>query len=415
VQASRQSLRGLDWLNFFVADVQTGFGPFIAVYLTAQEWTEGEIGLALSLGTATAMASQVPAGALVDATPRKRIAAAAAIAAIAASALLLAAWPTTLPVLVAEVLHGFASCVLAPAIAAISLALVGREALGERLGRNARFKAIGNGIAAGVMGAIGAYVGGAAVFWLTAALCVPALIALGRIRRADLAPPDTERPAMAGDGRGSIRHLLTDRRLLVFAGCCGLFALANAAMLPLAGAEVTSHAGDGANLIIAAGIVVPQLVVAAISPWVGRLAEGRGRRPALLLGFSALPVRGLLLPLAVADPVMLVAVQALDGLSAAALGVLLPLLAADLTRGTNRFNLCMGLFGLATGIGATLSTAVAGVIADWLGAGAAFLALAGAGGLAFLLVLLAMPETLPQKPSDTSGNAPLFQAAQTAE
>jgi MFS family permease len=135
------------------------------------------------------MVGQVPAGALVDATPKKRLAALAALLAVAASALLLAAWPATLPVLLSEVLHGFASCVLAPAVAAISLALVGREGLGERLGRNARYRAIGNGIAAGVLGAAGTYVSGAAVFWLTAALCAPALAALAAIRGADLAPP----------------------------------------------------------------------------------------------------------------------------------------------------------------------------------------------------------------------------------
>ena len=393
--ASRRSQRALDWLNFFVADVQTGFGPFIAVYLAAQEWTQAEIGLALSVGAFTAMAAQVPAGALVDATPRKRSAALAALVAVAASALLLAAWPETLPVLFAEVLHGFASCVLAPAVAAISLALVGRGGLGERLGRNARYRAIGNGIAAGVLGAAGTYVSGAAVFWLTAALCVPALAALAAIRGADLAPPPAEaEPAATGGGRGEVRRLLADRRLLVFAACCALFTLSNAAMLPLAGVEATKNTGELANLVIAAGIVVPQFVNAAMAPWVGRLAERRGRRAALLIGFGALPARGLLLPLAVGDPLMLIAVQALDGVSAAALGVLLPLIAADLTRGTNRFNLCMGLFGLATGIGATLSTAAAGAVAGWLGTGVAFVALAGAGLLAVLLVLFAMPETL---------------------
>ena len=394
--ASRRSQRGLDWLNFFVADVQTGFGPFVAVYLAAQEWTEAEVGLALSVGAFTAMVSQVPAGALVDATPRKRAAALAALLAVAASALLLAAWPATLPVLLSEVLHGFASCVLAPAVAAISLALVGRGGLSGRLARNVRYRAVGNGIAAGVLGAAGTYVSGAAVFWLTAALCVPALAALAAIRQADLASPPAEAAQASTDGgRGEIRRLLADRRLLVFAACCALFALSNAAMLPLAGVEANRNTGEMANLVIAAGIIAPQFVGAAISPWVGRLAERRGRRAALLIGFGALPARGLLLPLAVADPVLLVAVQALDGVSAAALGVLLPLVAADLTRGTNRFNLCMGVFGLATGIGATLSTAAGGAIAGWLGAGAAFVALAGAGLLAVLLVLFAMPETLP--------------------
>ena len=409
--ASKRSQRALDWLNFFVADVQTGFGPFVAVYLAAQEWTQAEIGLALSVGAFTAMASQLPAGALVDATPKKRSAALAALVAVAASALLLAAWPATLPVLFAEVLHGFASCVLAPAVAAISLALVGRRGLGERLGRNARYRAVGNGIAAGALGAAGTYLSGAAVFWLTAALCVPALAALAAIRGADLAPPPVEagQAAATDGGRGEVRRLLADRRLLVFAACCALFALSNAAMLPLAGVEATRNTGDVANLVIAAAIVVPQFVNAAMAPWVGRLAERRGRRVALLIGFGALPARGLLLPLAVDNPSMLVAVQALDGVSAAALGVLLPLIAADLTRGTNRFNLCMGVFGLATGVGATLSTAAAGAIAGWLGVGAAFVALAGAGLLAVLLVLFAMPETLTptgtQSDADTRGAA----------
>ncbi|MCK8783509.1 MFS transporter [Roseomonas sp. NAR14] len=397
-----RSGRGLDWLNFFMANVQTGFGPFIAVYLTTRQWTEVEIGFALSVGTLTTMLSQVPAGALVDATRRKRRAAAVAVVSLAASALLLAVWPATVPVLLSEVLHGIASCVLAPSIAAISLALVGRAGLGERLGRNARFAAAGGGIAAAVMGIAGTYVSAASVFWLTAALCVPSLVALGAIRQADLArrvEAVQEAGRRAGEagllsgGLSGLRHLLGSRGVLVFTACCGLFTLANAAMLPLAGTRVTQEAGDEANLIIAACIVVPQLVVVLISPWVGRLAESRGRRLVLLAGFAALPLRGLLLAL-VTEPAALIVVQVLDGISAAVMGVLLPLLAADLTRGTNRFNLCMGLFGLAVGLGGTLSTAIAGLVTGWFGAALAFNVLGGIGLVACLLVL-AMPETRP--------------------
>ncbi len=397
--ASRRSGRGLDWLNFFVANMQTGFGPFVTVYLAAQAWTEFEIGLALSVGTLTAVVMQLPAGLLVDAMPRKQLAILVPLLAIPASALLLAFRPTTLPVMLAEVLHGVASCVLAPAIAAISLALVGRQALGERLGRNARYASIGNGFAAAALGLAGTYVSGAAVFWLTAALALPGLLALASIRSADLAPRVAPALRTPG-GRGGLRQLLGSRGVPVFAACCGLFTLSNAAMLPLAGAEVTRNSGDEANLVIAACIVLPQLVVAAISPWVGRLAERRGRRIALLLGFGALPLRGLLLALVSDSWMLLVLVQALDGISAAVLGVLLPLLAADLTRGTNRFNLCIGIFGLAVGIGGTLSTTVAGAVAGWLGPGAAFAMLGTAGLLSFLLVLLAMPETLPLEPRD---------------
>ena len=65
-----RGLRGLDWLNFLVANFQTGFGPFVSVYLTGAGWTQGAIGAALSAGTIASMASQVPGGALVDAKRR---------------------------------------------------------------------------------------------------------------------------------------------------------------------------------------------------------------------------------------------------------------------------------------------------------------------------------------------------------
>ncbi|HWX46473.1 MAG TPA: MFS transporter [Roseomonas sp.] len=393
----RRSQRGLDWLNFFVADVQTGFGPFVAVYLTTQAWTEVQIGFALSLGTLTAMLSQLPAGALVDATQHKRRAAMAALVGIALSAVLLAAWPATLPVLLAEILHGFASCVMNPSIAAISLALVGRAALGERLGRNARFASLGGAIAAGVMGLIGTYLSPAAVFWLTAALAVPSMIALLSIRQSALRQNVAATQAQAK--RARLKDLLMNRGVLVFAGCALLFTLSNAAMLPLAGTAVTQAAGDEANLIIAGCLVVPQLVVAGLSPWVGRLAEERGRRIALLLGFSMLPLRGMLLAV-VHDPYMLLLVQALDGVSAATLNVMLPLTAADLTRGTNRFNLCMGFFGLSVGIGGTVSTGLAGAVASWVSPSAAFAMLGGIGLLCVLLTLLAMPETREEIPAE---------------
>jgi MFS family permease len=395
----RRSLRGLDWLNFFVANVQTGFGPFIAVYLTANKWTQAEIGSALSVGTVAFMASQLPAGAVVDAARNKRLAAAVAGVAVAASALLFAILPDRLPVLLAEVLHGFASCVLTPALAALSLALVGRARLGERLGRNARFASLGNGSAAAVMGALGTYVSSAAVFWLTAALMAPALLALGAIRPADFARPRPSRREVAQEGlirdafRGSLR-LLRDRRMVVFALCCVLFHLANAAMLPLAAGEITKRVGSRANLVIAACIVVPQLVVALFSPLVGRLADRWGRRPVLALGFAALPLRGALLTL-VHSPLPLIAVQALDGVSGAVFGVMLPLVCADITRGTLRLNLGIGVAGLASGLGATIGTTAAGEIADSAGLAAAFLALSGAGLLAVALIVLALPETRP--------------------
>src|SRR6202008_1802404 len=109
------------------------------------------------------------------------------ITAIGGSALAIALWPDFLAIIGAEVLHSFASAVLGPAIAAITLVLVHPSAFGERLGRNARYAAIGNAAAAGVMGACAYYVGDRAVFLFAAALALPALASLETLREADLA------------------------------------------------------------------------------------------------------------------------------------------------------------------------------------------------------------------------------------
>ncbi len=153
--ASRKSRRGLDWFVFFVADVQTGFGPFVAVYLTAEKWTQVDIGLILTVGGLISLFGQVPGGAILDAVRSPRLAAAISVVLIGASALMLAIWPVFAIVLLSRILQASASCVLGPAIASLSLGLVERREIGERLGRNAAFASVGTGLAAAGMGAVG--------------------------------------------------------------------------------------------------------------------------------------------------------------------------------------------------------------------------------------------------------------------
>src|SRR5438874_11053585 len=183
---SRQSSRGLDWFIFFLADVQTGFGPFIAVYLTTQKWTQAQIGLVLSIGGVIGLIGQVPGGAIVDAARSERVVAGFAIAAIGCSALSYAMWPIFPVVVSAATLHAAASCVLGPAIAAISLGLIGPQAIGERLGRNARFASLGNGVAAAVMGTCGYLLSSRSVFLVSFMLAIPTLLALSRIREQEI-------------------------------------------------------------------------------------------------------------------------------------------------------------------------------------------------------------------------------------
>src|SRR5579871_390490 len=235
---TRRSLRGLDWFIFFVADVQTGFGPFVAVYLTTQKWTQIDIGLVLTVGGLVSLAGQMPGGAVVDAARSERMVAGLAMAAIAISAFAFAISPIFIVVLAAAVLHSLASCLLGPAIAAISLGLVGHEGIGDRFGRNARFASIGNGFAAAAMGACGYFLSIRAVFFVAAALLGPAFLMLRLISPREIDPEQAhggprERPA--GKLAPDILGLARKRPLVILTACLMLFHLANAAMLPLVG------------------------------------------------------------------------------------------------------------------------------------------------------------------------------------
>jgi len=392
---SRQSQRGLDWFIFFLADVQTGFGPFIAVYLTSQKWTQVEIGFVLSIGGIIGLLGQMPGGAIVDAARSERVVAGFAVAAIGVSALAYALWPIFPVVAAAAMLHALASCVLGPAIAAISLGLVGPLAIGERLGRNARFASLGNGSAAALMGACGYYISNRSVFLVTFALAIPTLLALARIREReiDIVQAHGAIPREAPDEKAtSIVSLIRQRPLLIFAGAILLLQLANAAMLPIMAGVVTTRSSQWAPVLIAACIIVPQAIVALMSPAVGRKAQQWGRRPLLLAGFGALAIRGVLFA-TVSDPFLLVAVQVFDGITAAVFAVMIPLIVADVAFGSGHFNLALGIVGTATGIGASLSTVLAGYATDKFGSSVAFLGLAGVAATGLLLILFVMPET----------------------
>jgi MFS family permease len=389
----RPGWAGLDGLNGFVAAFRTAFGAFVPAYLAGQGWTQAQIGLVLTVETVASMLAQVPGGAYVDVTRHRRLVLGLAIAGAAGAALVIGALPYHFPVLLALLVHAAAGAIIVPAIAAVTVAMAGRRELGERLGRNVRFASIGSGLGAAAMGLAASLVSERAVFVLAFLLALPAIWALWSLhpRRRRRAPAADAHPD-ACEAHCSVRDLLRDRRLLVFGACVTLFHFSSAALLAVAAAEVTRRAGLRAGLLIAAFVIVPQVLVALASPVVGRLAERIGRRPLLVIGFASLPLRAALFAL-VEDPYWLLPVQLLEGVAAAVFGVMLPLVTADLTRDSGRYTLALGVLGLAGTLGAALSTSVAGVVATWYGVAAAFWVLAAVGMVAVLLVLVAMPET----------------------
>ncbi len=395
---SRESLRSLDAVNLLLAGALSGFGPYLAVFLAQQKWTQQNIGFVLTAAGLAGLLTQLPAGELLDAVRSKRNLVALGALMVAAGALIIAFWPSFPLVLAALVLQGITGGFLGLAIVAVSLGLVGHDALGERLGRNQRFASAGGVLAAGLMGLIGYFLSYRAIFLADAALVLPLLFALRRIQPPDIhfgracGVPDHHGPGPPP--RAGRLSLWTNRSLFIFAACVFLFQLANASMLPLAGESLVYSGVPFSSVIVSALIIVPQVIVALMAPWAGRQAKIRGRRPLLLLGFAALPIRALLFAWTT-DPTVLIAAQVLDGVSGAMLGVLTALVIADLTKGTGRFNLAQGFVGTMSGIGASLSTTLSSQIAASLGRTAGFLGIAAVALAALLWLWFLMPETGP--------------------
>lgn len=390
---------GLNSLNFLVGAMLTAFGPFFSVYLTQQGWSQVDIGFALSVGTAAALIFQVPAGALIDFIHHKRLAIAGGLLLTEISAGLVMAAPTPATVLSSRVLQALGGALLTPAITALTLKFCGHAAFSERLGINSRYASLGNAFAAAALGAVAYYLSEGTIFFATELMLIPALITLVIFRDSDTVPDDHPATLHPRERRASEHRpwdIFRDPVLHIFAVCVVLFHLSNAAMLPLALNELSKRVPD-TGFIVSASIIAPQVVVVLCAPWTGRLAEHIGRKPILLFGFAALPLRALVFATN-PDAIPLVAAELLDGVSAMVFGLAMPLIAADLTQRTGYLNLAIGSLSLAGGIGATASTTVAGWLADTFGARLAFIGLAIAGGAAVTLIWRLMPETRPGKP-----------------
>jgi MFS family permease len=394
--ASRHSRLGLDWMNFFIADVQTGFGTFVAFYLADLDWSAGSVGLALSVGGFAAVAGQIPGGAFADAVRWKRGLAAIGILMILGAALILALVPTFWLVLAAEALHGLTAGIITPVIGAISLGLVGRRAMSVRTGRNFRYAAAGHALTAALMGVAGAYLAPSAIFFAAALLCLPALVALSQIRsdEIDYARARNAQSDASGPKLDRVRNLVKNRGLVVFTICAVLFQFADASVLPLVGEHIARDGGDSASLLMSGLIIVPQIVVAMLAPWVGYHSEKKGRRPLLLIGFGIEPVRAALLAFTSGYPMLLLA-QVLNGLSSATITVLTVLVLTDLTAGTGRFNLARGFVGAAMGLAAAASTGATGLIAQAFGETIGFIVIAAVAIAATAILWLCLGETRP--------------------
>jgi MFS family permease len=398
----KQANTALDAANFFLADVRDGLGPYLAIYLlTEQKWHEAHIGIVMSIATIAGIAAQTPAGALVDATRAKRLMMAGAAILVAAVSLLLPWFPGFWPVAFSQGIAHAAGVVFPPALAAVSLGIVGHRAFTRRIGRNESFNHAGNAAAAAIAGISAFLFGPSVVFYLLAAMSLASVASVLAIPEEaidhDLARGlhDTEQGADDGeqhDQPSGLSILLTCRPLLIFAVCVTLFHLANAAMLPLVGQKLALQDKNLGTSLMSACIVAAQIVMVPMAILVGARADTWGHKRFFLTALLILPLRGILYTFS-DNPAWLVGVQLLDGIGAGIFGAIFPVIVADLMRNTGRFNIAQGIVITAQSIGAALSTTLAGIVVVQAGYSAAFLTLGAIAAGGFVICLLALPET----------------------
>jgi MFS family permease len=398
----KRSIHALEATNFFLADVQTGLGPFLAAYLAGAGWQPGRVGMALTIGGIVTVALQAPAGALVDQLRSKRLILVLASVVLAVGALLLSITAAPWAVYTSQVLIGGAGPFLGPTLAAVTMGIVGLTFFDRQFGKNQSFNSAGNVACALLIAGMSHSFGNRAIFITAAVLTVPTVLAVRAIDSRDIDYDLARGGATKVDAQEvparvtGMKTLLGDRVLLVFLACAFLFHFANAAMLPQLGEMLSHGARATAAPFMAACIIVTQVVIMCFASAIGKSANLHGRKPLLMVGFGVLPIRAFLYTLT-HNTESLIAIQILDGVANAIFGVVSILVIADRTRATGRFNLVQGSLATAVGLGAALSTTFGGNLVQHFSYRISFLSLGAIAAVAFVLLWTAIPETLPRR------------------
>jgi len=374
-----RATRALQALNFFMADMQAGIGPFLGVFLQQRGWTAGPIGTVMTAGGVAGMIMTVPAGAFIDHTEKKRLVViVTGICTVMASFLILLS-QSGLIVTISQVATAIAGAAIGPAVTGMTLGIVRQRGFNAQNGRNQAWNHAGNMIGAGLSGWLGWKFGMPAIFYLAAAFGVLAIICVlsiperaidHRAARGLESKADDDGDEQGGQAEG-FKALPRNKPMLILAACLACFHLGNGAMLPLYGLAVVGAGKGNAALFVAQTVVVAQAVMILTSLVAMRMAAGRGYWLVMLISFAALPLRGFLAGTLI-NHWGVWPVQALDGIGAGLQSVAVPGLVACLLNGTGRVNVGQGAVMTVQGVGASLSPAIGGWLAQLLGYQTAF-------------------------------------------
>lgn len=370
--------RALQALNFFMADMQAGIGPFLGVFLQQRGWTAGPIGTVMTAGGVAGMIMTAPAGAFIDHTRKKRLIVIVTGACTVMASFLMLLSQSGLVVTVSQVATAIAGAAIGPAVTGMTLGIVRQTGFNAQNGRNQAWNHAGNMIGAGLSGWLGYRFGMPAIFYLAALFGVLAITSVLMIPEASidhraargLEGKEGDDAAEGGKVEG-FRTLLRNKPMLVLAASLACFHLGNGAMLPLYGLAVVGAGKGNAALFVAETVVVAQAVMILASLFAMKVAAGRGYWLVMLVSFAVLPLRGFLAGTFI-EHWGVWPVQALDGIGAGLQSVAVPGLVARLLNGTGRVNVGQGAVMTVQGVGASFSPAIGGWLAQTLGYHVAF-------------------------------------------
>lgn len=395
------SLRALDALNFCNAGIQTGLGPFMAIFYTAvRHWNPGQIGILIACQSLSGVAVQSLAGNLIDESHHKRLITGTAGLLVALGAVAIVALPSFLLQIVVQILIGLAVTIFPAATAAFALGMAGDDQLSTRIARNETMTHTGNVLFAIGAGVVGTFMALQGIF-IEAAIFAAGMLPSVLFINEEHVDYEAARGGESEGGedakkRSTWRDLFGDKRVLTFTLSVVLYYCANAATLPLV-SEILTQAtkGQAAAWQVSASVVVAEVAMVFVAIWTGKLADRWGRKRLFLIGFGALALRNALTVVS-HNGYYLISLQVLDGVAMGIYGVMLTLVTADLAKGTGRFNFLQGAVQSSMGLGGVLSNSLFGWIAKAAGFNASFwgLALVAVGG--GVLFQARMPETRPE-------------------
>jgi MFS family permease len=397
---SKQSIWGLNFLLFFIADVRHGIGPLLSIYLRSSlGWNAAKIGLALALAEIGGFISQIPAGLLADASRSKRSIIAVACCIIILGCLVFLFLPSLPSILLTQLMMGISIALIPSAIGAITLGLFGRKKLPVRVSKNEVWNHAGNLLTTLTIGLVSYSLGNLWIFYIFILFSLASMISLSFIRPSEIhykvarelveVDPETHHKASSPI---PIWELLKRKPILVFNLSLILYYLSNGAQMTMLGQMLTNQNPAYSALFISGGLMIAECTMIVVASIMSLIVNLFGRKIFLLTAFSILSIRAILYTL-VREPSFLLSIQILDGTAAGILGVMGTVINSDLAIGTGRFNFLQGMGNLSTAIGEAMSQIMGGLIAYLYGFNMSFFVLASIAILGATFFWLFMPET----------------------